>query len=277
MTVKVPTEAEEAGMKESWISGVRVEKQGDLLGWRLKSGMNSCSSTGSSYPLEGSREEACPVRRHLALGQQQTVLKFKQHKNSLLTFYSIVQVSKKSSSSHTKVHTWTFLKFWSRHLGSRNLKAGQKQKEWDSPGAKTGLLEVLKTFRNPSWNPSPSRKRKQLKTTLNLVIEGQTWPVRWPSPLPKSLILNKLQLQHHLQTLHHFKVRINARRKTMLKHQSNIQRWAAHLWQVHMSGGQCGAAAARCCFSCFGLCWKTDGLRVILVFFFSLRHKWTSV
>lgn len=39
-----------------------MEKQGDLLGWRFKNEMKSCSSTGSSYLLEGSREEACPVR-----------------------------------------------------------------------------------------------------------------------------------------------------------------------------------------------------------------------
>lgn len=45
-------------LKENWFSWSR----GDLLGWRFKNEMKSCSSTGSSYLLEGSRVEACPVR-----------------------------------------------------------------------------------------------------------------------------------------------------------------------------------------------------------------------
>lgn len=49
-------------LKESWTSDDHGEKQGDLLGYILKHEMKSCSSTGSSYLLEGSRVGVCPVR-----------------------------------------------------------------------------------------------------------------------------------------------------------------------------------------------------------------------
>lgn len=65
--------------------------------------------------------------------------------------------------------------------------------------------------------------------------------------------------------------------KQILKHQSKyIQRWAAHLWQVHMSRGQCGTAAACCCFGCFGLCWRRDGFIVLVMFILFLSSPQTN-
>lgn len=76
-------------LKESWTSGVHVEKQGDLLGCRFKYEMKSCSFTGFSYLLEGYREEACPVRR--AVGFKTAANCFKVHaaQKQTVDFYSI--------------------------------------------------------------------------------------------------------------------------------------------------------------------------------------------
>lgn len=68
-----------------------------------------------------------------------------------------------------------------------------------------------------------------------------------------------------------FEHKINARMTTTAKTSGLILTRlteAAHLWQVHMCSGQCGTAGTCCCFSCFGLRWKIDGLHVLLLGFF---------
>lgn len=91
-----------------------------------------------------------------------------------------------------------------------------------------------------------------------------------PSKWKIMLVLRKLIRNFPKQKF--FEHKINARMKTAKTSGLILTRLTetAHLWQVHVCRGQCGTAGTCCCFSCFGLRWKRDGLRVLLLLFFYL-------
>lgn len=93
-------------LEERWNSGAHVEKQGDPLGGRFQYEMNSCSSTGSSCPLEGSREEACPVRKAIGFRTMANCFKVQAAQKLIADFFILLFSSVKSP--HLFILRFTF-------------------------------------------------------------------------------------------------------------------------------------------------------------------------